>query len=65
VADRAGVSPAVVSFVLNNSQPVASDKRERVLAAVAELGYEPSRAARSLRLNRTGTVGVLRWGADR
>jgi LacI family transcriptional regulator len=59
VAERAGVSPAVVSFVLNNSQPVKQEKRERVLAAVAELGYEPSRAARSLRMNRTGTVGVL------
>jgi len=48
-----------VSFVLNDSQPVRPEKRERVLAAVTELGYEPSRAARSLRVNRTGTVGVL------
>lgn len=49
----------MVSFVLNNSQPVSAEKRARVLSAVAELGYEPSRAARSLRMNRTGTAGVL------
>jgi LacI family transcriptional regulator len=59
VAERAGVSPSVVSFVLNKSQPVSAEKRVRVLSAVAELGYEPSRAARSLRMNRTGTAGVL------
>jgi LacI family transcriptional regulator len=53
------VSPTVVSFVLNKSAPVKADKRERVLEAVAELGYLPSRAARSLRMNRTETAGVL------
>lgn len=40
VAHRAGVSPATVSRVLNNTAPVRSSVRERVLAAVSELGYQ-------------------------
>lgn len=40
VAHRAGVSPATVSRVLNSTAPVRSSVRERVLAAVSELGYQ-------------------------
>ncbi|BCL82281.1 LacI family transcriptional regulator [Ktedonobacteria bacterium brp13] len=40
VAKKAGVSPATVSRVLNNSVPVSGDTRDRVFAAVAELGYK-------------------------
>jgi len=44
VAHHAGVSPATVSRVLNNTAPVRASVRERVLASVAALGYEPSPA---------------------
>lgn len=59
VAERAGVSVATVSRVLNRSGNVAPELRERVLAAVSELGYQPSALARGLRTQRTETVGLL------
>jgi LacI family transcriptional regulator len=49
VARAAGVSTATVSRVLNNHPRVDSRLRARVLRAVKELGYRPSRAARTLR----------------
>ncbi|MCI0474934.1 MAG: LacI family transcriptional regulator, partial [Anaerolineales bacterium] len=50
VAQRAGVSPATVSRVLNNTAPVRAGVRSRVLAAMNELGYAPTSrvAARAL-----------------
>ena len=48
VADRAGVSIATVSRVLRGTAPVAPHTRRRVLSAVDELRYRPSRPARSL-----------------
>ncbi len=63
VARRAGISRATVSNVLTNRSggavPISEQTRQRVLAAVAELGYQPHAAARSLRSGRSGTVGVL------
>jgi LacI family transcriptional regulator len=60
VADLAGTSPAVVSYVLNGGpRSVLPDTRERVLAAVATLGYRPNRIARSLRMSRTMTLGLV------
>lgn len=60
VAAAAGVSPAVVSYVLNSGpRPVSEPTRRRVLRSVAELGYRPNHAARSLRLRRTSTIGLL------
>ena len=43
VAERAGVSPATVSRVLNNNQTykITNETRENVLRAVTELGYQP------------------------
>lgn len=58
VAERAGVSVATVSRVLNGHSPVA-ETRERVLAAVRELGYRPNNVARALRTARTGTLGLI------
>ena len=49
VAKRAGVSPAVVSYVLNNSNYVSEEKRKAVLQAVEELDYYPNYFARSLK----------------
>lgn len=61
IAERAGVSRTVVSFVLNNRPHVgiSDETRRRVLQAVAELGYRPNSAARSLVSGRTSTIGVV------
>src|SRR4051794_7921304 len=60
VARLAGTSPAVVSYVLNDGpRPVSAPTRERVLAAVAELGYRPNRVARALRAKRTRAFGLI------
>ncbi|WP_337062894.1 LacI family DNA-binding transcriptional regulator [Kineococcus sp. G2] len=59
VAERAGVSKSLVSLVLQGSPRVGEDSRRAVLAAVAELGYRPDPAARSLAERRTRTVGVV------
>ncbi|GGP36207.1 LacI family DNA-binding transcriptional regulator [Streptomyces abikoensis] len=58
VAERAGVSTATVSRVLNGRSPVA-ETRARVLAAVEELGYRPNVVARALRTARTRTLGLV------
>jgi LacI family transcriptional regulator len=58
VAERARVSTATVSRVLAGSGRVLPPTRERVLAAVAELGYVPSGAAKDLAARRTGVLGL-------
>jgi len=59
VAKRAGVSKTTVSHVINNTRFVEEETRQRVLQAIAELGYRPSTVARSLTTNRTETIGVI------
>ncbi|MET7904141.1 LacI family DNA-binding transcriptional regulator [Streptomyces sp. NPDC005355] len=59
VAQRAGVSVATVSRVLNDHPAVRADTRERVLAAVADLGYRPNAVARSLRTAQTRALGLV------
>ncbi len=59
VARRAGVSKSLVSLVLRGSSQVSPARREAVLAAIAELGYRPSRAASALAGQRTNTIGVV------
>ncbi len=59
VARRAGVSNMTVSRVVNNSGYASPDVRERVLAAVAELGYVPNALARSLHVKRTHTLALV------
>jgi LacI family transcriptional regulator len=59
VADRAGVSPTTVSHVLSGNRPVADATRQRVQQAIDELGYRPSGLARSLRLQRSETIGLV------
>ncbi|NUP14522.1 MAG: LacI family DNA-binding transcriptional regulator [Streptomyces sp.] len=58
VAQYVGVSTATVSKALRNAYGVSPAVRERVAAAVSELGYRPHAAARGMR-GRTYTVGVL------
>ena len=59
VARRAGVSPATVSRVLNNTARVAPPKAAQVHRAIEELGFRPSSLARGLSIGRTGSVGVI------
>ena len=59
VAKQAGVAPMTVSRVINNSGYVARPMRERVEAAVADLGYVPNGLARSLRSRRTHTLALV------
>jgi DNA-binding LacI/PurR family transcriptional regulator len=59
VAERAGVSRATVSRVVTGSAGVRAALREKVEAAVRELGYVPNLAARSLVTRRNGAVAVL------
>ncbi|HET6858816.1 MAG TPA: LacI family DNA-binding transcriptional regulator [Streptomyces sp.] len=59
VAAEAGVSVATVSRVLNSHPSVSPEARTRVLAAVDVLGYRPNAVARSLRTDRTRTLGLV------
>lgn len=60
VAERAGVSVATVSYVLNNGpRPVSAETRVKVEEAIAELGYYPNELARSLRLQQSSTIGLI------
>lgn len=59
VADYAGVSTATVSFVLNNTKPVAAPTRARVEHAIATLNYRRSPSALALRTGRHHAVGLL------
>ena len=59
VAERAGVSIATVSRVINQTAPVAEETAARVQAAIAALNYVPRAAARSLASSRTDMVGLL------
>lgn len=59
VASRAGVSRATVSRVVNGSPRVSADVRRGVEDAIAQLGYVPNRAARSLVTGRTGSIAVV------
>ncbi|BAL98924.1 MULTISPECIES: LacI family DNA-binding transcriptional regulator [Caldilinea] len=63
VANRAGVSVATVSYVINGGpRPVASETRERVLRAMEELDYHPNVSARRLASRRTYCIGLLLAG---
>lgn len=59
VAARAGVSLGTASRALTGRGPTSAQARLRVLAAAEELGYRVNKAARSLRTNRTDTIGLL------
>jgi DNA-binding LacI/PurR family transcriptional regulator len=62
VAQHIGLTPGTVSAVLNNSKAARSipeKTRKRIIAAARELNYQPNFLARSLRVQRTFTVGVI------
>lgn len=61
VAEKAGVSPATVSRVMNSTSGtyVARETREKVLHAIEQLNFVPNSSARSLRNNRTRNIALL------
>ena len=59
VADRAGVSPGTVSNVLNHPELVREATRDRVKAAMSELGYVRNEAARHLRAGSSRTLAMI------
>ncbi len=58
VADRAGVSIATVSFVLNGTKPVTAATRARVEQSMADLGYRRNMVARALASRRTHIIAM-------
>jgi LacI family transcriptional regulator len=59
VAKLAGVSRSTVSRVVNDHPNVKDDVRERVKVIIAETGYQPNAAARSLAAQRTNIIGLV------
>lgn len=59
VAEQAGVSTTTVSHVINNTRVVSEDVRARVQDVIAQLRYVPSAVARSLKNDRTHTIGMM------
>jgi LacI family transcriptional regulator len=59
VADRVGVTPATVSMVINNHKSIPPVTRDRVMAAVRELGYYPNPTARNLVKGKSDTIAVI------
>lgn len=60
IAALAGVSPGVVSYVINGGpRPVSESTRNRVLSAIRQLNYQPNAVASSLRRGTTRTIGLL------
>ena len=59
VAEKAGVSTATVSRVVNDSRSVHPETRRKVDEAASELGYVPNEMARSLKLARSSLVACV------
>ncbi|MGO4839212.1 LacI family DNA-binding transcriptional regulator, partial [Rhizobiaceae sp. 2RAB30] len=59
IAKRANVAVSTVSAVLNQSAPVSQAVVARVEQAIRETGYQPNRAARSLRKGDTRLIGLI------
>ncbi|HZY45062.1 MAG TPA: LacI family DNA-binding transcriptional regulator [Anaerolineae bacterium] len=64
VARQAGVSTKTVSRVVNNQGEISETTRQRVQAAIEQLGYYPNILARSLVNQRSNTLAVVAWGID-
>jgi DNA-binding LacI/PurR family transcriptional regulator len=59
VADMAGVAVGTVSHVITGSVPVSEPLRRKVQAAIRKLNYHPNHVARSLKTNKTRTLGII------
>lgn len=65
VARRAGVSASTVTYVLTGERPISAETRERVQAAMAELGYEPNALASGLAGRRSRILALLLPSGER
>lgn len=59
VAEKAGVSITTVSYVITGKRFVSEDLQNRVRQAMEKVGYRPNNLARSLRLGKTDTIGLI------
>jgi LacI family transcriptional regulator len=59
IAEIAGVSTATVSYVINNTGNISEETRKKVLRVMEELNYKPNQIARSLKIKKTRTIGVI------
>ncbi|WP_249226806.1 LacI family DNA-binding transcriptional regulator [Alicyclobacillus mengziensis] len=59
IAKAANVSTATVSYVINERGNISSDTRKKVLKVIKELNYQPNNVAKSLKINKTNTIGVV------
>ena len=64
VADRAGVSIATVSFVVNNTKRVTPDTRARIEKAMQDLGFRRNLVARALASRRTRIIALVLAALD-
>lgn len=59
VADYSGVAKSTVSHVINGTATISEETRNKVLKAIEELKYKPNALARSLRKNKSNTIGLI------
>ena len=59
VAQRAGVSTATVSYIINNKKQVSPETRKRVEQSIKELGYRPNEIARSFKTGKKNLVAFI------
>jgi len=59
IAKMCNVSPSTVSNVLNGRNSMGDEVRQRVLEAVRNTGYRPNYYARNMRMNKSGTIGII------
>ena len=59
IAERAGKSYATVSRALKGSSRISTETRERIMQIASDMDYRPDRAARSLRSQKTHTIGLV------
>jgi LacI family transcriptional regulator len=59
IAKLANVSTATISYVLNDSGSVSLETRNKVLKVLADLNYRPNNIAKSLKMKKTNTIGVI------
>lgn len=59
IAEKANVSVATVSRVLNGSDKVSQETREKVMEVIEKYNYQPDKIATSLRRKKTGIYGII------
>jgi LacI family transcriptional regulator len=59
VAKKAGVAISTVSYALNESTKISEETRKRVIRAAEDLNYRPNGAARNLKKQKSGTIGLF------